>query len=139
MHGDVTTMMVGGIAALLLQMLHPGVLSGVWDHSNFRGDMLGRLRRTARFISITTYAGRKDAEAAIAKVRAIPNVPALTSGRPSDEACSPCIRRAQGGSRSIAAWKPIAWSGSVERLSGWRPRIRAGTFGIARTLRWAFQ
>src|SRR6201994_2339665 len=70
-HGDVTTMMVGGVAALLLQMLHPGVLSGVWDHSNFRGDLLGRLRRTARFISITTYAGRADAEAAIARVRDI--------------------------------------------------------------------
>lgn len=70
-HGDVTTMMVGGIAALLLQMLHPGVLSGVWDHSNFRGDMLGRLRRTARFISITTYASRDDAETAIARVRTI--------------------------------------------------------------------
>jgi len=70
-HGDVTTMMVGGIAALLLQMLHPGVLSGVWDHSNFRGDMLGRLRRTARFISITTYSSRKDAETAIARVRTI--------------------------------------------------------------------
>lgn len=26
-HGDVTTMMVGGIAALLLQMLHPAVLA----------------------------------------------------------------------------------------------------------------
>ena len=25
-HGDVTSMMVGGIAGLLLQMLHPGVL-----------------------------------------------------------------------------------------------------------------
>jgi uncharacterized protein (DUF2236 family) len=70
-HGDVTTMMVGGIAALLLQMLHPGVLSGVWDHSNFRGDMMGRLRRTARFISVTTYASRNDAEAVIARVRAI--------------------------------------------------------------------
>jgi uncharacterized protein (DUF2236 family) len=70
-HGDVTTMMVGGVAALLLQMLHPGVLSGVWDHSNFRGDMMGRLRRTARFISVTTYASRNDAEAAIARVRAI--------------------------------------------------------------------
>jgi uncharacterized protein (DUF2236 family) len=70
-HGDVATMMVGGVAALLLQMLHPGVLSGVWDHSNFRGDMLGRLRRTARFISVTTYASRKDAETAIAHVRAI--------------------------------------------------------------------
>ena len=70
-HGDVTTMMVGGIAALLLQMLHPAVLAGVWDHSNFRNDMLGRLRRTARFISVTTYAGRHEAEAVIAHVRAI--------------------------------------------------------------------
>jgi uncharacterized protein (DUF2236 family) len=53
-HGDVTSMMVGGIAALLLQMLHPAVLAGVWDHSNFRTDMHGRLRRTARFIALTT-------------------------------------------------------------------------------------
>jgi uncharacterized protein (DUF2236 family) len=70
-HGDVTTMMVGGVAALLLQMLHPAVLAGVWDHSNFRDDMLGRLRRTARFISVTTYASRQEAETIIAHVRAI--------------------------------------------------------------------
>ena len=50
-HGDVTAMMVGGVASLLLQMLHPAVLAGVWDHSNFRADMHGRLRRTARFIA----------------------------------------------------------------------------------------
>ena len=70
-HGDVVSMMVGGVAALLLQMLHPAVLAGVWDHSNFRTDMLGRLRRTARFIAVTTYGDRADAEAAIARVRAI--------------------------------------------------------------------
>ncbi|MBB5698880.1 uncharacterized protein (DUF2236 family) [Sphingomonas yantingensis] len=70
-HGDVTTMMVGGIAALLMQMLHPAVLAGVWDHSNFRTDMLGRLRRTARFIAITTYADAASAEAAIDRVRRI--------------------------------------------------------------------
>lgn len=70
-HGDVTTMMVGGVAALLLQMLHPAVLAGVWDHSNFREDMLGRLRRTARFIALTSYGGRDEAEAAIARVRNI--------------------------------------------------------------------
>jgi uncharacterized protein (DUF2236 family) len=70
-HADVTTMMVGGVAALLLQMLHPAVLAGVWDHSAFRRDMLGRLRRTARFIATTTYAGRDEAEAAIAHVREI--------------------------------------------------------------------
>jgi uncharacterized protein (DUF2236 family) len=70
-HGDVTTMMVGGVAALLLQMLHPAVLAGVWDHSNFREDMLGRLRRTARFIALTSYGSREEAEQAIARVRAV--------------------------------------------------------------------
>lgn len=70
-HGDVTTMMIGGIAGLLLQMLHPAALAGVWDHSSFRSDMLGRLRRTARFIALTTYGERSQAQAAIARVRAI--------------------------------------------------------------------
>jgi uncharacterized protein (DUF2236 family) len=70
-HGDVTTMMVGGIAALLLQMLHPKALAGVWDHSDVHSDMLGRLRRTARFIAVTTYGDRRSAEAAIENVRHI--------------------------------------------------------------------
>jgi uncharacterized protein (DUF2236 family) len=70
-HGDVTSMMVGGVSSLLLQMLHPAVLAGVWDHSNFRTDMHGRLRRTARFIALTTYGGREEAEAVIARVRRI--------------------------------------------------------------------
>jgi uncharacterized protein (DUF2236 family) len=70
-HGDVTTMMVGGVSALLLEMLHPGALAGVWDHSSFRDDMLGRLRRTARFIALTTYADREEAEAAIERVNRI--------------------------------------------------------------------
>lgn len=70
-HGDVTSMMIGGVSSLLLQMLHPAVLAGVWDHSGFRNDMRGRLRRTARFIALTTYGGRAEAEAAIARVRHI--------------------------------------------------------------------
>lgn len=70
-HGDVTTMMIGGVAALLLQMLHPAALAGVWDHSTFRDDMLGRLRRTARFIAVTTFGECTEAEAAIAKVRQV--------------------------------------------------------------------
>lgn len=70
-HGDVTSMMVGGIAALLTQMLHPKALAGVWDHSDVHSDMLGRLRRTARFIAKTTYAHRDLALEAIAKVKSI--------------------------------------------------------------------
>jgi uncharacterized protein (DUF2236 family) len=70
-HGDVATMMVGGVAALLMQMLHPAVLAGVWDHSNFRDDMHGRFRRTAHFIALTTYGSRSEAEQAIQRVRMV--------------------------------------------------------------------
>ncbi|QKE64446.1 DUF2236 domain-containing protein [Aquipseudomonas campi] len=70
-HGDFTSMMIGGISALLLQALHPLALAGVWDHSNFRDDLLGRLRRTGQFISGTTYGSRRDADWLIDKVRTI--------------------------------------------------------------------
>jgi uncharacterized protein (DUF2236 family) len=70
-HADFSAMMIGGVSALLLQMLHPLALAGVWDHSDFRRDRLGRLRRTAQFISVTTFASTAAAEGAIAKVRAI--------------------------------------------------------------------
>ncbi|WP_373424713.1 oxygenase MpaB family protein [Sphingomonas sp. SORGH_AS_0950] len=68
-HGDFTAMMAGGIASLLIQMLHPAALAGVWDHSDFRRDMAGRLRRTAGFISVTTYGATEAAEQMIARVR----------------------------------------------------------------------
>ncbi|MFJ3484692.1 oxygenase MpaB family protein [Pseudomonas sp. NPDC090202] len=70
-HGDFASMMIGGICALMLQMLHPRVLAGVWDHSNFREDMLGRLRRTGQFISGTTFGSTHDANWLIDKVRGI--------------------------------------------------------------------
>lgn len=70
-HSDFTAMLTGGVAALLLQMLHPLPLAGVWDHSNFQADMLGRLRRTAQFVAGTTFGSRKDAERLIARVKRI--------------------------------------------------------------------
>lgn len=70
-HADIVGMMVGGIRGLLLQMLHPHALQGVLDHSNFRADMHGRLRRTARFIAVTTFGHRDDAHKAIERVNRI--------------------------------------------------------------------
>jgi uncharacterized protein (DUF2236 family) len=70
-HADFTSMMTGGISALLLQALHPLALAGVWDHSSFRSDILGRLRRTATFIAGTTYGNRRDALALIERVKLI--------------------------------------------------------------------
>ncbi len=70
-HADLVGMMVGGIRGLLLQMLHPEALQGVLDHSNFREDMHGRLRRTARFIAVTTFGHRDEATKAIERVNRI--------------------------------------------------------------------
>ncbi len=70
-HGDFSAMMVGGVAALLTQMLHPAAAAGVWDHSNFRRDMTGRLKRTAQFIAGTTYGSTAVAGAMVARVRRI--------------------------------------------------------------------
>lgn len=70
-HGDFSAMMIGGISALLLQMLHPLALAGVWDHSGFRDDRQGRLKRTARFIAATTFGSTELARGSIAQVRAI--------------------------------------------------------------------
>jgi uncharacterized protein (DUF2236 family) len=70
-HADFTSMMLGGMSALMLQALHPLALAGVWDHSTFRTDMPGRLRRTATFIAGTTYGSRADALALIERVQRI--------------------------------------------------------------------
>ena len=70
-HADFPGMLAGGLCALLLQALHPRALAGVWDHSDFRDDLVGRLRRTTAFVAGTTYAGTAEAQRLIARVAAI--------------------------------------------------------------------
>ncbi|NNC23803.1 DUF2236 domain-containing protein [Salinisphaera sp. USBA-960] len=70
-HRDFPGMMSGGMAALMLQTLHPRALAGVRDHSRMREDILNRLRRTIRFVAGTTYAARDDAERLIEHVRRV--------------------------------------------------------------------
>jgi uncharacterized protein (DUF2236 family) len=108
-HGDVTSMMVGGVAALLTQMLHPKALAGVWDHSDVASDQLGRLRRTARFIAVTTFGQRDSALAAIAKVKAIHE-------RVSGTAPEGAAYRATDP--WLLAWVHVA--GAINFLDGWR-------------------
>jgi uncharacterized protein (DUF2236 family) len=108
-HGDVTSMMVGGIAALLTQMLHPKALGGVWDHSGVADDQLGRLRRTARFIATTTYAQRASALAAIEKVKSIHE---QVSGTLPDGG------EYRATEPSLLAWVHVA--GAINFLDGWR-------------------
>ncbi len=70
-HGDLASMLVGGLSSLLLQMLHPLAMTAVAQHSRYREDPLGRLARTANFIGTTTYGSREDARTSIARVRAV--------------------------------------------------------------------
>ncbi|UKE46802.1 oxygenase MpaB family protein [Xanthomonas cerealis] len=70
-HAEFPGMLSGGLCALLLQTLHPLALAGVYDHSNFRQDLVGRLRRTTQFVAATSYAPTAEAQRLIARVRSI--------------------------------------------------------------------
>jgi uncharacterized protein (DUF2236 family) len=67
--GNPVTMYIGGIAAVLLELGEPRVRHGVWDHSSFRRDPAGRLRRTGMAAMITVYGARSQFEALAARVR----------------------------------------------------------------------
>jgi uncharacterized protein (DUF2236 family) len=69
-HAD-PSMLVGGLAALMLQTLHPLAIAGVEEHSNYREDPLRRLSRTGSFVTGTTFGSTEAAERLIKLVRGI--------------------------------------------------------------------
>ena len=62
------TMFVGGVAAVVLELAEPRVRTGVWEHTAFRTDPLGRLQRTGYAAMMTVYGPRSRAAAMIAGV-----------------------------------------------------------------------
>lgn len=69
-HAD-AAMFPGGVAALLLQMLHPMAMAGVAGHSGYKGDPWGRLQRTSTYLAATTFGTVDHALETIDRVRAI--------------------------------------------------------------------
>ena len=67
-HGDLPSMLVGGLGSLFFQMLHPYAMAGVAQHSRYQDDPLGRLLQTANFIGATTYGSKSSARDAIDRV-----------------------------------------------------------------------
>lgn len=65
------SMFPGGVAALLLQSLHPSAMAGVAGHSGYRGDPWGRLQRTSYYIAATTFGTIEHAEEVIDHVKSI--------------------------------------------------------------------
>ncbi len=67
-HGDLASMVVGGLASLFLQMLHPRAMAGVAQHSRYQDDPFGRMLQTANFIGATTYGSKSFAAKSINRV-----------------------------------------------------------------------
>src|SRR3982074_509481 len=59
-------LLIGGIAAVILELAEPGVRTGVWEHSSFRKDPMGRLQRTGLAAMVTVYGARSVAVPMIA-------------------------------------------------------------------------
>lgn len=67
-HGCIATL-VGGIRALLMQAAHPAALTGVAEHSAYDTDPLGRLERTTRWLTITSFGSIEAIEIEARRVR----------------------------------------------------------------------
>lgn len=72
---------VGGVAAVVLELAEPAVRAGVWEHSSFRKNPVGRLQRTAIAAMVTVYGARSAAESAIADIA---RLHAKIAGRTAD-------------------------------------------------------
>jgi hypothetical protein len=90
---------VGGVRGLLVQLLHPLAMAGVADHSAFERDPLGRLRRTAGYVTVTAFGALDEVLEAVTVVRRR-HVPVQGHG--------PDGRPYRAGDPTLLAWVSIA-------------------------------
>ncbi len=69
-HADPAAL-IGGMRALLIQALNPRAMAAMSQHSDYREDPWGRLRRTSAYLVDTIYGDRARAERAARRVRAV--------------------------------------------------------------------
>jgi len=74
-------LIVGGIAAVMLELAEPRVAAGVWDHTTFRANPVGRMKRTGFAAMVTIYA---PAEAACAMIAGVSRRHARIAGETAD-------------------------------------------------------
>ncbi len=110
---------VGGLRALLMQLLHPLAMAGVANHSQFRDDPLGRLQRTSAYVTGTTLGSTREALALVRRVRGVHR---RIRGTASDG------RPYRAGDPHLLAWVSIALTSSflaTDRAYAQRPATAA--------------
>src|SRR5512142_1099703 len=79
MHAE-PILFLGGIRALYLQALHPRAVAAIAQNSGYRTDPMGRLLRTATYVSTVIYGTTEEAERAGSRLRRLhPRLSAVDS------------------------------------------------------------
>jgi uncharacterized protein (DUF2236 family) len=70
-NGDLASLVVGGTAAILMEVLHPSVMAGVYTQSSYRTQPLRRAQNTLGYVLRTTFGNTRAATDVIERVKKI--------------------------------------------------------------------
>ena len=62
-NGDLASLVVGGTAAIIMEVLHPSVMAGVFTQSSYRTEPLRRARNTLGYVLRTTFGSTPGGDA----------------------------------------------------------------------------
>jgi uncharacterized protein (DUF2236 family) len=68
-NSDVSAIAIGGVSAIIMEILHPSVMAGVQDQSNYAEDPYRRARTTYGYVVTTTFGNTKSATRLINAVK----------------------------------------------------------------------
>jgi uncharacterized protein (DUF2236 family) len=70
-NGDLASLVVGGTGAILMEVLHPSVMAGVYTQSSYRTDPLRRARNTLGYVLRSTFGSTPGATRVIEAVKRV--------------------------------------------------------------------
>jgi uncharacterized protein (DUF2236 family) len=70
-NGDLASLVVGGTAAIIMEVLHPSVMAGVFTQSSYRTEPLRRARSTLGYVLRTTFGSTQGATGVVEQVKRI--------------------------------------------------------------------
>ncbi len=70
-HGDLASLVVAGTGAILMEVLHPSVMAGVYTQSSYRTEPLRRARNTLGYVLRTTFGSTPAATRVIESVKRV--------------------------------------------------------------------
>jgi uncharacterized protein (DUF2236 family) len=70
-NGDLASVVVGGSAAIIMEVLHPSVMAGVFEQSSYRTEPILRAQNTLGYVLRTTFGTTEAATKVIERVRKV--------------------------------------------------------------------